>query len=158
MRLQQLLQLLPWARARSSLATGPDGAANASAMGSETPPVRLPEPIDLQAAVIHHLEWCVLYNEHLAVDTSRSQHIAPLTDADESPLGKWLNLTVARCAHLDARLVELQREHMKFHAVARQALALARNNRMDLASTLLNTDFERHRARILELLREMQKR
>jgi hypothetical protein len=28
---------------------------------------------------------------------------------------------------------------------------------MDLASTLLNTDFERSRARVLELLRQMQK-
>ena len=158
MRLQQLLQLLPWARARSHLATGPDGSAAASASGSEAPAVTLPDPLDLQAAVIHHLEWCVLYNEHLAVDGSRSQHIAPLTDADESPLGRWLSHTVARCGHLDARLVELQQEHARFHAVARQALALARNHRMDLASTLLNTDFERHRARILELLRAMQKR
>ncbi len=157
MRFQQLLQLLPWSRARSSLATGPDGASTASATGSRPGEVVLPDRLDLQAAVIHHLEWCVLYNEHLAVDPNRSRHIAPLTDADESPLGRWLNLTVARCAHLDARLVELQQEHGRFHAVARQALALARNQRMDLASTLLNTDFERSRARILELLREMQK-
>jgi len=116
-----------------------------------------PDRLDLQAAVIHHLEWCVLFNEHLAVDSIQAQHITPLPDAHNSDLGQWLAQMYPRMADRDPRFLDLQQEHLRFHTVAFQALALARNNRMDLASTLLNTDFERSRARVLTLLREMQK-
>jgi hypothetical protein len=52
---------------------------------------------------------------------------------------------------------ELLQEHQRFHELANQALGLARIGRMDAASTLLNTDFERSRARVLEILRAIQK-
>jgi hypothetical protein len=62
-----------------------------------------------------------------------------------------------RMADRDPRFLDLQQEHRRLHSMAFQALALARNNSMARASTLLNTDFERSRAKVLRLLREMQK-
>jgi hypothetical protein len=53
--------------------------------------------------------------------------------------------------------VELRHEHERLHELASQALMHARSGRMDLASTLLNTDFERSRIRVLETLRMLQR-
>jgi hypothetical protein len=41
--------------------------------------------------------------------------------------------------------------------MADRALALTRNGHMSQASTLLNTDFERSRSRVLDILRSLQK-
>lgn len=117
----------------------------------------LTDRLSVQSAIIHHLEWCVLFNDHLAVDAVQSQMLPALPCAEQSCLGLWLTALNEGPAKGDPRLVELNAEHTKFHAVAQNALALARQGRMDLASTLLNTDFERSRARILDLLRKIQK-
>ena len=55
------------------------------------------------------------------------------------------------------QFIKLKKEHLRFHELARQALDHAHHQRMDLASTLLNTEFERSRARVLDMLRGMQK-
>lgn len=118
------------------------------------PPI---DRLELQAAIIHHLEWCVLFNEHLSVDAAQAQHQTLLPEAASSALGLWLARMAQRPIGQHPHFVELQQEHLRFHALARQALDHARNQRMDLASTLLNTEFERSRSRILDMLRRMQR-
>lgn len=116
-----------------------------------------PDRLELQSAIIYHLEWCVLFNEHLALDPTQATHAKPLPDANACELGQWLHRVLDRREPCDPRLLQLSDEHDRFHILAQQALSLAQQHRMDLASTLLNTDFERSRARMLDLLRSMQK-
>lgn len=115
------------------------------------------ERLDVQAAIIHHLEWCVLFNEHLSVDRTHTRHTTPLPDAQQSALGQWITRMDLRAAGADPRFIELQQEHLRFHALAQRALDHAHHQRMDLASTLLNNEFERSRARVLDMLRGLQK-
>ena len=158
MNLQRLLDRLPWSRAR----TRPSGHVAPEAPPRMAPPPESGPPptldrLDLQAAIIDHLEWCVLFNEHLSVAGVAAPHQTPLPDAGNSALGRWLDRMSERPAGRHAGFVELRQEHLRFHALAQQALEHARNQRMDLASTLLNTEFERSRARVLDLLRRMQR-
>ncbi|MEZ5702259.1 MAG: CZB domain-containing protein [Burkholderiaceae bacterium] len=111
----------------------------------------------MQTAIIQHLEWCVLFNEHLSAGSSDNMPLMPLPNAHDSGLGQWLAKQQRGPAGDDPRLQQLTEEHARFHALAGRAHTLALEGRMDLASTLLNTDFERSRARVLELLRTMQK-
>jgi hypothetical protein len=111
----------------------------------------------MQTAIIQHLEWCVLFNEHLSADATGQTPLTALPSAADSGLGQWLDSIREASGESDSHLDELGDEHRRFHQLAQQALAHARQGRMDLASTLLNTDFERSRARVLELLRRMQK-
>ena len=163
MNLQQLLARLPWSRSRNQ----PPPTSHAPA------PAPVPEPesavaspaiaplkvdrLDLQTAIIHHLEWCVLFNEHLSVDATKARHVTPLPDAQQSALGQWITHMGQRTGSGHARFIELKQEHLRFHELACQALDHARNHRMDLASNLLNTEFERSRARVLDMLRSLQK-
>lgn len=161
MRLQQILRFFSRPKAKPIAPTTPPkadveiGMAPASEGARSS---RAPDRLELQTAIIHHLEWCVLFNEHLSVDAPGHAPLVPLPSAADCGLGEWLksmrNRSVSNAPGLDA-LVE---EHHHFHQLALQALAFARQGRMDLASTLLNTEFERSRARILELLRKMQKK
>lgn len=114
--------------------------------------------LELQTAIIHHLEWCVLFNEHLSIEEPLNRHLAALPSVTESGLGMWLDNVRNGPAGHEPWLDELTAEHERFHQVAQKALGFSRQGRMDLASTLLNTDFERSRARVLELLRQMQKK
>ena len=118
---------------------------------------RAPDKLALQTAIIHHLEWCVLFNEHLSADATGQTPLTALPNAADSGLGQWLDTIRQVSGGSNAHLDELGDEHRRFHQLAQQALAHARQGRMDLASTLLNTDFERSRAQVLELLRRMQK-
>lgn len=111
----------------------------------------------LQTAIIQHLEWCVLFNAHLSLEEHPDQQLATLPSAEESGLGKWLIQVRQELGADDAHLDVLAQEHGHFHQLAQKALGYSRQGRMDLASTLLNTDFERSRSRVLELLRQMQK-
>jgi hypothetical protein len=160
MRIQQFLRFL----SRSAQKPGPIGAPEKVGSGNSEPqnaPAMAPsmalDRLALQAAIIHHLEWCVLFNEHLAVVDRQGQHLTPLPSAAESGLGRWLDMVREGPAQRTPRLEEITAEHERFHQLAQQALSLARQGRMDLASTLLNTDFERSRARVLDLLRRIQK-
>jgi hypothetical protein len=160
MRLQQILQFFSRSRAqpadaasRSKAEANPRMASNCDSASGHTAPDRLA----LQTAIIHHLEWCVLFNEHLSLGGSDRAPLEPLPNATDSCLGQWLQAIGHETTVSGLPLNELQAEHHRFHAFAQQALAFARQGRMDLASTLLNTDFERSRARVLELLRSMQK-
>lgn len=163
MNLQQLLARLPWSRSRTQQpptrevpepapALVPEPAAASPAI----PPLKV-DRLDLQTAIIHHLEWCVLFNEHLSVDAANARHVTPLPDAQQSALGQWITHMGHRTVGGHARFIELKQEHLRFHELARQALEHARNQRMDLASNLLNTEFERSRARVLDMLRSLQK-
>ena len=87
-----------------------------------------------------------------------SDPITPLPDAQQSALGQWITHMGQRTGGGHARFIELKQEHLRFHALAGQALDHARNHRMDLASNLLNTEFERSRARVLDMLRSLQSR
>ena len=122
-----------------------------------TRPHRTLDRLTLQTAIIHHLEWCVLFNEHLSAGATGQTPAVPLPSSADSGLGQWLEIVRSGAQGEEALLDELSDEHQRFHHLAQQALAHARQGRMDLASTLLNTDFERSRARVLELLRHMQK-
>ena len=93
----------------------------------------------------------------LSVDATKARHVTPLPDAQQSALGQWITHMGQRTGGGHARFIELKQEHLRFHALACQALDHARNHRMDLASNLLNTEFERSRARVLDMLRSLQK-
>lgn len=132
-------------------------AAPTATFSPVPPPPRL-DRLDLQAALIHHLEWCVLFNDHLAqVRPGEPALVRTLPGADDSALGQWLHVAAARAPGKHPLFPELRQAHQQFHELAEEALQLALDDRMDLASTLLNTDFERARARVLGLLRDMQK-
>ena len=127
--------------------TGPDAWALPSKL----------DRLELQTAIIHHLEWCVLFNQHLSVEEAHKTELCTLPSASDSGLGQWLSAIQTSPEGDHPRLAALAAEHQRFHQLAHQALLLARQGRMDIASTLLNTDFERSRARVLDLLRKMQK-
>jgi hypothetical protein len=158
MNLQRLLERLPWSRSRTQATVEHTEPARVPVVEAVAPPAmpRL-DRLDLQEAIIHHLEWCVLFNEHLSIEGNKAQHQTPLPGAQDSALGRWLSGMAQREIGQHPGFIELQQEHLRFHALARQALEYTRQQRMDLASTLLNTAFERSRARVLEMLRGMQK-
>ena len=157
MNLQRLLDRLPWSRLRPRALVSEPAPPPRRPNTLPPPPIPPLDRLDLQAAVIHHLEWCVLFNEHLAVDPSRAQHPTPLPDARDSALGQWLATMAQRPIGQLPQFIELQQEHVRFHALAQQALDHAHHQRMTQACTLLNTEFERSRARVLEMLRRMQR-
>jgi hypothetical protein len=135
--------------------------ARAPVPASAAPP---PEPaptgfdrLATQAALIDHLEWCVAFHEHLRTDPTSTTPHAPLPGPAESGLGRWLAQAMASRAEPQPRLEALQAEYQQFHHLASQALSLAQAGQIHLASTLLNTDFERSRARVLQMLRTLQR-
>jgi hypothetical protein len=160
MRLQKILQFFARSRPASEVPLAQpeaDAAHDAAPARGATRRHRALDKLALQTAIIHHLEWCVLFNEHLSADAAGQTPLTPLPNTADSGLGLWLDAVREASGGSDAQIDELGDEHRRFHQLAQQALAHARQGRMDLASTLLNTDFERSRARVLELLRCMQK-
>lgn len=157
MPLRELFQRLrgqPLASASTCTSATPVGLPAAGRVAS-TP--RL-DQLDLQSAVIHHLEWCVQFNDHLGlVNQSETPPPRRLPGAQSSELGQWLQRAALRAPGAHPLFADLTREHRRFHELADEALELACEGRMDLASTLLNTDFERSRGKVLNLLRAMQK-
>jgi hypothetical protein len=158
MSFNKLFQLLR--RPRTDVAPLADPGAPASHPSAVEPSPAAPtlDRLDLQGALIHHLEWCVQFNDQLGLV---NQYETPpprlLPGADDSELGQWLQRSAARAPGRHPLFAALLKEHRQFHELADEALKLASQGRMDLASTLLNTDFERSRAKVLGLLREMQK-
>lgn len=126
-------------------------------VSTETVPIPGLDRLDLKQAIIMHLEWCVLFNEHLGADKSLPDPQKELPGERNSGLGQWLTRARQRPPGQHPLFGELLQEHQRFHDLANQALGLSRMGRMDAASTLLNTDFERSRARVLEILRAIQK-
>lgn len=158
MPFHKLFQLLRGSRPVPPPAAAEE-AAPAPAMAPETRALagRI-DRLDLQAAVILHLEWCVAFNDHLShINQGESLPVRGLPGAEQSELGQWLQRSGSRATGEHPAFAELLREHQHLHELADEALKLATEDRMDLASTLLNTDFERSRARVMALLREMQK-
>lgn len=153
MPLNKLFQLLRGRRPTAPVEPPPTPFAAAP---SDAPP-RL-DRLDLQAALIHHLEWCVQFNDHLGqVRPDEPPLVRTLPDAQDSGLGEWLRASATKAPGRHPLFGELQQAHAHFHALAEEVIRLATEDRMDLASTLLNTDFERARAKVVSLLREMQK-
>lgn len=157
MPLNRLLKLLRPGRTTPPVPLSPAKAErSAHDHGGGGAAVRL-DRLDIQGAIIHHLEWCVQFNNHLSGEVAQVEPAEPLTDDISSPLGRWLVVAAERAPGAHPRFEELRQTHIQFHALAREALRLAREDRMDLASTLLNTEFERARAKVLAILREMQR-
>jgi len=152
MRLNRLLQLL-----RGKPANRPAEAPPAPFVPAGEPRLRL-DRLDLQEAVIHHLEWCMQFNDYLGqVRPGEPPLVRTLPGADDSELGSWLQSARTRAPGQHPQFEDLVQAHLHFHELAEEVIQLATEDRMDLASTLLNTDFERARMRILSLLRDMQK-
>lgn len=159
MSLNKLFQLLRGSRVGQAPSAGSGEAPNLAFAGEPPPPAapRL-DRLDLQGALIHHLEWCVQFNDHLGmVNQAETPPPRLLPGAGDSELGQWLARATTRAPGAHPLFAELQKEHRHFHELADEALKLAGEGRMDLASTLLNTDFERSRAKVLGILRDMQK-
>jgi hypothetical protein len=158
MPINKLFQLLRgWGQAPKPGAAQPPVAPAAMAPDGPARTARL-DKLDLQAAIIHHLEWCVAFNEHLSLlHHTEAPPVQRPPGADESALGQWLQRSAPLALGKHPAFEELVREHRQFHELAEEALKLATEDRMDLASTLLNTDFERSRARVVTLLRDLQK-
>lgn len=158
MSLNKLFQLLRRSRSDTSPSAGHgEPPAHPFATAADTATPRL-DRLDLQGALIHHLEWCVQFNDHLGlVNQAETPPPRLLPGADDSELGQWLQRSATRAPGRHPLFAELQTAHRHFHELADEALKLAGEGRMDLASTLLNTDFERSRAKVLGLLRDMQK-
>jgi transposase-like protein len=115
------------------------------------------DPHAIQKAIALHLEWCVLFNEHLGSDPDATQAPAPLPNATNSGLGRWIAQLHEAGQGDHPLLVDLAQENRRLHRLSRQALDFARSQRMDLASSLLNLEFERCRSRVLDILRSLQK-
>lgn len=121
------------------------------------PSLRL-DPLELQTAMIQHLEWCVQFNEFLCqIRPGEPPLVRTLPGPDDSEMGRWLRAVAGRAPGQHPLFAALQQAHRHFHALAEEAILLAEEDRMDLASTLLNTDFERARGQVVRLLREMQR-
>lgn len=158
MSLNKLFQLLRGSRSGQTPRAGRGDATSSHFAPDGRVPTRQLDRLDLQSAVIHHLEWCVMFNDHLSqINEAKTPPLRTLPDAAQSSLGLWLQRSASRAPGQHPLFETLLREHRHFHELAEEALTLATEDRMDLASTLLNTDFERSRAKVLTLLREMQK-
>lgn len=145
---------------RSVTITDPPDVELPSAAPVRAPEAAPPPPLDrldIQAAIIEHLEWCVQFNERLSRERDTSRPAPALPDAVDSGLGQWLVRSRHGAPGLHPLFAEIEQEHARFHALADKALSLADSGHMHLASTLLNTDFERSRARLLDLLRTLQR-
>ena len=159
MSLNKLFQLLRGSRVGQAPSAGSGEAPNRAFAGEPPPPAapRL-DRLDLQGALIQHLEWCVQFNDHLGlVNQSDTPPPGRLPGADDSELGQWLARAATRAPGTHPLFADLVQAHRHFHDLADEALKLAGEGRMDLASTLLNTDFERSRAKVRGILRDMQK-
>ncbi|WP_439114785.1 CZB domain-containing protein [Hydrogenophaga sp.] len=154
MNFLKLFQRLRNKRPDESASSGHGDLATAQATPHPTGLVI--DRLDIQRAIILHLEWCVVFNDHLGADSSLPQATEPLPDAKSSGLGQWLAQTRQRPLGRHPLFAELEQAQRQFHELADRALALTRNGHMSLASTLLNTDFERSRTRVLEILRSLQ--
>lgn len=135
-----------------------DSSASLSAQDPEELLAQDIARLDIQRALVHHLEWCVVFNERLhRANSLLTETEAHLPDAHESGLGQWLARAAEQIVGHHEIFAELRQEHERLHELANRALIHARSGRMDLASTLLNTDFERSRTRVLETLRTLQR-
>lgn len=103
-----------------------------------------------------HLEWCVQFHEYMSNPAAGNTVIPALVDPERSGLGQWIAQMSEQATGQHPLFAELQLEHHQLHAVAYEAISLAHEEKMALATTVLNTDFERSRARVLAILRSMQ--
>ncbi len=117
----------------------------------------------IRRAIVEHVQWCALFNDHLSgltdsvlPDTPSSTDLAPLPDAVQSGLGKWLRENEKAFGTARETLQEIRAEQIRCHTVAKEALRLSRAHRFGQASKILNSDFERSRQRIVQLLRSLE--
>ena len=96
------------------------------------------------------------FNEYLCqIRPDEPPLVRTLPGADDSEMGRWLEDAATRAPGQHPLFAALRQAHQHFHDLAEEAIRLAGEDRMDLASTLLNTDFERARAQVLRLKRKM---
>lgn len=110
--------------------------------------------LEIQNAITMHLEWRMRFNELLSQEDLPPSTALP--DAEHCGVGQWLVLVSDMRHGQHPAFADLLKEHLHIHACAAEALEHARNNRMDLASTLLNTRFERSHRRLVQLLSSLQ--
>jgi hypothetical protein len=113
---------------------------------------------EVEQAIHLHLEWCALLKRQLAADPNVGPLPAALPDAEQSGLGKWIvrNSPAELARH--PQMIELALENRRINRLAQEAIDFARNQRLDLASSLLNLQFERSRSRVLQMLHTLQKK
>ena len=112
---------------------------------------------EVDQAVHLHLEWCALLKRQLAADPNVGPLPAALPEAEQSGLGQWIASHSQGELAQHPQMVELALENRRIHRLAHEAIDFARNQRLDLASSLLNLQFERSRSRMLQLLHLLQK-
>ncbi|GLS15157.1 hypothetical protein [Hydrogenophaga electricum] len=147
-----LNRFLPWRRTRKAPTTAPP----ASPPPAPDKPLTRSERLDLQSAVIHHLEWCVQFNNLLTLPPGEQRTLPDWMNADLSDLGLWFVRMAPQPLGRHPRFAELIQAQRQLHTLAQQALQLNRAGQTDQACTLLNTAFERERLRVLDLLRTLQ--
>lgn len=153
--LQRLLAR--WSRQSVTISDPPPAEPPAAAAVASPMPAPQIDRLAVQGAIIEHLEWCVRFNERLGRERHTDEPPPDLPDAADSGLGQWLARSRDGAPGQHPLFAELELEHQRFHMLADKALMLADSGHMHLASTLLNTDFERSRARLLDMLRNLQR-
>ncbi|GAA6143738.1 hypothetical protein [Hydrogenophaga sp. 5NK40-0174] len=119
---------------------------------------------DIRHAIVEHVQWCATFNDHLSGTTDSvlpgaalpASGLPPLPDAVKSGLGQWLRDQEEAFGAARPVLQEIRAEQLRLHTLAKEALRLTRRHRFGDASKLLNTDFERSRQRIVQLLRSLE--
>lgn len=156
MTLHKIFNLL-WHSPTPEFTTSGHGDGPVGGRKLTPPPMPALDRLEVHNAIVHHLEWCLLFNEHLGADPDALNAPPALPDADHSGLGRWIAQVSHDATVQHPLLLELEQENRRFHRLALKALDFARSQRLDLASSLLNLEFERSRSRVLEILRSLQK-
>lgn len=152
MNLLKFLQSLRRSRPFDASAPGDSMQSPPAAPAPDVDAARLSR-LDVQNAITLHLEWRMLFNEMLSNEELPAADAMP--DAQQSGLGRWLMLVQRQGRDGHPAFAAIAVEHQQLHSLAAQALEHARDNRLDLASTLLNTRFERSHRQLVQLLNSL---
>lgn len=110
--------------------------------------------LDVEHAITTHLEWRLRLNEWLSQDEVPPASGWP--SAEQAGLGLWLMRVRQYQNCQPSTLTELETEYHLLHGLSVQALHHAHQDRVGLASTLLNTRFERSHRRLMHLLHSLR--
>ena len=154
MTIHQLLTLM-----RSPRTLGTSSPEPGTAYTVSTGPAA---PLELDSGEVEQaihllLEWCTLLKRQLAADPHAGPMPAALPDAERCGLGQWIVRNSPAELSLHPQMIELALENRRINHLAQEAIDLARIQRLDLASNLLNLQFERSRSRMLQILHTLKK-
>jgi Chemoreceptor zinc-binding domain len=134
--------------------TGPSVPPSPATELPAWPPLVL-EREDVQTALLHHLAWCELFNRQLMGIHDPAQQLKPLPLVHESELGQWISRKGQEGLAMHPQWKELRASHEDLHRVARQVLGHLAERRIDMAATLLNTNYERCRLQVMVQLKRL---